>query len=260
MSCLRTTYTLVIAAAVTLLTPADSHAVTLPGMVAIPSGSYEPLYGIGGTTRTSVTGFQLDRDAVTRANFLGFVRKYPEWQRSSIRAALAGPNYLADWDSDLNIGSSITPDAPVTNVSWFAARAYCRAQGKRLPTVAEWEYVAAASENERDAARKPVFIQATIERYMHRGQGPRSVLTGEVNAYGVRGMHGLVAEWVEDFNSVLVSDDSRAIGARDHDLYCASAAIGALDPRNYPAFLRYALRSGLSGRSAITNLGFRCAA
>ena len=40
---------------------------------------------------------------------------------------------------------------PSTQVSWFAARAYCASLGKRLPTVDEWEYAAAASERRTDA-------------------------------------------------------------------------------------------------------------
>ena len=75
----------------------------------------------------------------------------------------------------------------------------------------------------------------------------------------MRGLHDLAWEWVEDFNSVLVSDDSRGVGGRDHDLFCASAAIGATDPNNFPAFLRYAVRAGATGRSSLQSLGFRCA-
>jgi hypothetical protein len=44
-----------------------------------------------------------------------------------------------------------------------------------------------------------------------------------------------------------------------HDLSCASAAIGASDPGDYPAFLRHALRSGLTRQSSTSTLGFRCA-
>lgn len=168
--------------------------------------------------------------------------------------------YLVDWADDMNPGIHVSRDVPVTNVSWFAARAYCNARGKRLPTVAEWEYVAAASANMRDAAGDPRFIQSLVELYAVRAQQLLPVRTAQVNAYGVRGMHDRVSEWVEDFNSVLVSDDSREAGARDHGLYCASAAIGAADPSDYAAFLRFALRSGLSGRSTIQTLGFRCAA
>ena len=82
----------------------------------------------------------------------------------------------------------------------------------------------------------------------------------ERNVYGIRGLHDGPWEWVEDFNSVLVSDDSRGSGARSHQLYCASAAIGAADPRNFPAFLRYAVRAGATPRTSLENLGFRCAA
>ncbi len=86
----------------------------------------------------------------------------------------------------------------------------------------------------------------------------------ERNAYGVRDLHNAVWEWTLDFNSVLVGDDSRASGsgtnARDNHLSCASAALGATDPSNYPAFLRSAVRAGLTARTTMAGLGFRCAA
>lgn len=40
---------------------------------------------------------------------------------------------------------------------------------------------------------------------------------------------------------------------------CASSAIGAADPSNYPAFMRAAVRAGLDRQSTMTTLGFRCA-
>jgi formylglycine-generating enzyme required for sulfatase activity len=85
------------------------------------------------------------------------------------------------------------------------------------------------------------------------------------NVYGVRDLHGVVWEWTEDFNSVIVSDDSRGTGsnssdARDHHLYCASSAIGASDPTDYAAFARFAVRASLSARSTVRGVGFRCAA
>ncbi len=253
-------YYAVAVAAIGLQLASVAHAAVPTNMVRIPAGSYRPLYGDGGVSRKEVAAFRIDRDAVTRSEYLRFVAANKEWQRSNIRKVHADRGYLSDWKADLDIGFVVSQDAPVTNVSWFAARSYCENQGKRLPTVDEWEYVAAASATMKDAARNPHFIQALVELYLWRAHYPRSVFTAESNLYGVRGLHDRVSEWVEDFNSVLVSDDSREAGARDHDLYCASAAIGALDPDNYPAFLRYALRSGLSGRSTIQTLGFRCAA
>jgi formylglycine-generating enzyme required for sulfatase activity len=175
-----------------------------------------------------------------------------------VRPVFAEGGYLAEWRADLDPGDADVLRRPVTSVSWFAAKAYCAAQGKRLPTVDEWEYAAAASETQRDAAREPEFVRRLLARYAaHR----TDTLP---NAYGVRALHGGPWEWTLDFNSVLVSDDSRGLGAggdeRDHGLFCASAAIGATDPSNYPAFLRYAFRAGLTGRTTARTLGFRCAA
>jgi sulfatase modifying factor 1 len=230
-------------------------------MIAIPAGAYRPLYGRAGDAATRVAAFRLDRDPVTRGDFLAFVRANPQWRRSVVRPLHADrAGYLADWRGDLDVGSALDLRRPAAGVSWFAARAYCAWRSGRLPTVAEWEYVAAASATRRDAVRDGVFMQQLVSLYASRSRPLSPVDSGAVNAYGVRGLHGLAWEWVADFNSVLVSDDSRGVGGRDHDLFCASAAIGAADPTNYPAFLRYALRAGLSGRSTLETLGFRCAA
>lgn len=48
------------------------------------------------------------------------------------------------------------------NVSWFATDAYCRAQGGRLPTWAEWEYVAAADEQHTDARADPAWRERIL--------------------------------------------------------------------------------------------------
>jgi len=228
--------------------------------VAVPAGSYRPLYGRPGDGAVRVEAFRIDREPVTRGEFLAFVERHPEWRRSRVRPLFAARDrYLAGWRGDLGAGDATDLRRPVTEVSWFAARAYCAAQGKRLPTVHEWEYVAAASAARRDAAREPGFIQTLVERYAARTLPLPVVAASDANAYGVRGLHA-AWEWTEDFNGVLVSDDSRGVGGRDHDLFCASAAIGAVDPSNYPAFLRYAVRAGLSARGTMTTLGFRCAA
>jgi len=228
-------------------------------MAAIPAGAYEPLYRAPGEARIAVAAFAIDREPVTAGAFLAFVRTHPAWRRDVLRPVFAERGYLGDWPAPLDAGD---PRRPVTAVSWFAARAYCAASGRRLPTVDEWEYVAAASETARDATRDPAFVRRLLALYAsRRTDGPAA--PGFRNAYGVRGLHGGPWEWTLDFNSVLVADDSRALGAggdeRDHGLFCASAAIGATDPSNYPAFLRYAFRAGLSGRTTARTLGFRCA-
>lgn len=234
---------------------------TTAAMVAIPAGTYQPLYGRPGDAPVRVSAFRLDREPVTNGQFLAFVRANPQWRRSTVKPVFADrATYLAAWRTDLLAGDAAMERRPVTGVSWFAARAYCAAGGKRLPTVAEWEYAAAASTTDRNAARDPAFIESRVTMYMTRAARREVVARLEVNAYGVRGLHDGVWEWVEDFNSVLVSDDSRGTGARSHELYCATAAIGATDPDNFPAFLRYAVRAGATPRTSMQTLGFRCAA
>ena len=46
--------------------------------------------------------------------------------------------------------STARPTPPVTNVSWFAAQAYCEARGARLPTTEEWEYALADSGRDQE--------------------------------------------------------------------------------------------------------------
>ena len=103
-------------------------------------------------------------------------------------------------------------------------------------------------------------MQRVLALYTRRPHPLPPVAGSATNAYGLRGLHDRAWEWTADFNSVLVSDDSRGVGARDHALFCASAAVGATDPSNYPAFLRYAVRAGLTGRATMASLGVRCAA
>jgi formylglycine-generating enzyme required for sulfatase activity len=249
-------------AAVTLLAlPPRPAAAT--AMVRIPAGSYVPLYGRRDEPRVRVAAFRLDREPVTRGDFLAFVRAHPEWRRGAVRPLFAERGYLASWRGDLDAGDATDLRRPLTESSWYAAKAYCAAQGKRLPTVDEWEYAAAASETRADAARDPRFVRRLLALYAARAHTPPPIGAGFRNVYGVRDLHGLAWEWTLDFNGVLVSDDSRetgsGVGARDHTLFCASAAIGAADPSNYPAFMRYAFRAALTGRSTIRTLGFRCA-
>jgi formylglycine-generating enzyme required for sulfatase activity len=79
------------------------------------------------------------------------------------------------------------------------------------------------------------------------------------NVFGIWDMHGLVWEWVSDFNTALVTGESRADSGLDRQLFCGSGSSGASDFSDYAAFMRYAYRSSLRGNYTVANLGFRCA-
>ncbi|HEX6632293.1 MAG TPA: formylglycine-generating enzyme family protein [Gemmatimonadaceae bacterium] len=236
------------------------HPVAAAGRARIPGGSFQPLFDRG-AGRVTVHPFSLDRLPVTRGDFLAFVAANPEWRRDRVRPVLADDGYLAGWPGALDAGRGDDLRRPVVEVSWFAARAYCAWRGGRLPTTDEWELAAAASPSSRNASGDRIEQQRLLELYTRPRPRPLPPVGGTApNAYGVRDLHGVTWEWTRDFNSVLMSDDSRGTAAREVDLYCAAGAVGATDPRNYPAFLRYALRGGLDARSTLGSLGFRCAA
>lgn len=220
----------------------------LKGMSVIPAGSYTPLYG---GARVHVASFALDRNPVTRADYLRFITEHPEWRRSTVRTTrtdVAEPSYLDEWRGDLDAGDANDLRRPVTGISQYAAEAYCAAHGKRLPTLDEWEYAAAASETKINAATDAAFVRRLAALYSSRPAGsPRAEHRGFTNIYGIAGLHGDAWEWTETAGAA-------------HDASCAGAAMGAPDPSNYPAFLRFAFRSALTKRSTLRSLGFRCAA
>lgn len=226
-------------------------------MVTVKGGTYIPLYGVDSTAVT-VDEFTMDVYPVTNKEYLEFVQEYPEWKKSKVKRLFADGNYLVNWESDESFGTQLAEDAAVTNVSWFAAKKYCECQGKRLPTVDEWEYAAMADKSNPDARKKESYNQLILDWYEAPKTFNNSIGSTFKNYWGIYDLHGLVWEWTMDFNSVLISGESRKDVDKDSNLFCGSAAVGASDLMNYAAFMRYAFRGSLKANYAIRNLGFRC--
>lgn len=226
-------------------------------MVTVKGGTYIPLYGVDSTAVT-VDEFIMDVYPVTNKEYLEFVQEYPEWKKSKVKRLFADGNYLVNWESDESFGTQLAEDAAVTNISWFAAKKYCECQGKRLPTVDEWEYAAMADKNSPDARKKESYNQLILDWYEAPKTFNNSIGSTFKNYWGIYDLHGLVWEWTMDFNSVLISGESRKDVDKDSNLFCGSAAVGASDLMNYAAFMRYAFRGSLKANYAIRNLGFRC--
>ena len=78
------------------------------------------------------------------------------------------------------------------------------------------------------------------------------VTTARPDFHGVRGLHGLVWEWVVDFNTAMVTGESRADTGLERDLFCGAGSVGAKDTTDYAAFMRQALRSSLQANNTTT--------
>jgi formylglycine-generating enzyme required for sulfatase activity len=230
-------------------------------MALIPTGVYRPQFRAATESReVSVQGFYLDRFPVTIGEFLEFVRANPRWRRSQVKSIFADQYYLKNWTGDLEPGTNAPVTAPATDISWFAAKAYAQWKGKRLPTLAEWEYAAAAGPTRPDGENDPAFRQQVLNWYTTLGSAPGAVGSTQPNFWGVHDLHGLIWEWVLDFNTAMVTGDSRAdSGGLERGLFCGAGAQSARDVANYPAFMRLGFRSSLSANYCVHNLGFRCA-
>lgn len=230
------------------------------GMALIPAGVFKPLFrGENELKEISVKPFFLDVVPVTNRDFLEFVRANPKWRRSQVKRLFADESYLKHWSDDLAFNDGLT-NVPVTWVSWFAAKTYAQWQGKRLPSMTEWEYAAAASPTRPDGENDAAFQKEVLRWYATRApEALPNVGTGSTNFYGVRDLHGLVWEWVSDFNTAMVTGDARGDTGLERQLFCGAGAQNATDRANYAAFMRYGFRSSLKAGYAIHNLGFRCA-
>lgn len=244
-----------------LTAPGSSDAPA--GMVVIPAGAFRPLFrGENEPSQIAVRSLFLDVAPVSNGEFLEFVRANPKWQRSKIKRLFADANYLRHWSNDLDLGpnASTVSRQPVTFVSWFAAKAYADWRGKRLPTVPEWEYVAAAGFTQLDGTKDGEFVLAIRQWYSTPSPGELPAAgSGRANVFGVRDLHGLVWEWTSDFNSAMVTGDARGDTGLERQLFCGAGSQGAGNRSDFAAFMRYGFRSSLKAAYAVHNLGFRCA-
>lgn len=253
---MRTTTIAITAFAVLLCMPADRAA---GEAVRIDGGVFEsPVLREDAEQKSMIDAFRLDARQVTNAEFLEFVETRPKWRRDRAPQLFRDPGYLSHWTGPTALGGGdARPDRPVTRVSWYAARAYCRAQGGRLPTMDEWEY---ASQRQREAlgVTDTEYANSLFGWYANPGSGNLDpVAQGTAAGIGVHDLHGLVLEWVENFQLVLGRGD-------DIDLLSGSCGDTArfmpeFDEAHYATFLRYQSRSNYQPTSTTSTLGFRCA-
>ena len=241
-------------AALLLALPLAGLAAGAADYVRLPGGSFRSALKIDGDATVRIAPFALMKRPVTNAEFLAFVRTHPSWRRDRVDRALAGTRYLSQWRGAVQLVDDAQAQRPVTQVSWFAARAYCEAQDARLPTFLEWEYAASADETRTDARSDPAWRDRVLAAFSREADPlPRAGLQPP-NAYGVQDLHGLVSEWNGDVASPQLapptSGDART---------CGGSATGMDDPANYPVVMRVSLLSSLALSDTTSHLGFRCA-
>lgn len=90
------------------------------------------------------------------------------------------------------------PNCPVRNITWDAADEFCRAVGKRLPTLSEWKTAARGGKADFFSALswEEKLAHAWVVKNSHGRT--HEVGTKEPNPYGLYDMVGNVSEWCSD--------------------------------------------------------------
>jgi formylglycine-generating enzyme required for sulfatase activity len=226
--------------------------------IAVPGAAFQSVLPTADTPlAVDVAPFQMRVEPVSNGEFLAFVERHPEWRRDRVPSVFAESRYLEQWPA----AAAIAPEQaaqPVIKVSWFAAQAYCESEQARLPRWHEWEYAAAADDTRRDARTDPEWRNRILAWYARPSESPPQAVGGEANVYGLRDMHGLVWEWVDDFNALMVSADNREQGDPDLLKFCGAGALSMQDRDNYAVLMRIAMLSSLQAADVTGNLSFRC--
>jgi formylglycine-generating enzyme required for sulfatase activity len=229
--------------------------------VFVDGGSFQPQFGTDkATPKVKVEPFWIDSHHVTEVQFQSFLKSRPSWIDPRESEGLVDKKLLDYWTSKKS--RQLTKKYyPAVYVTWFAAEAYCESKGGRLPSTFEWEYLARASETDKDSGSDPEVLAKILSWYgrPNSDESLFSVFQGRPNAFGAYHLHGLVWEWTSDFNAFFAATDSRQAGDKDNDLLCGVGSIDAADRENYAAFMRFAMRSSLKANDSLSNLGFRCA-
>jgi formylglycine-generating enzyme required for sulfatase activity len=204
-------------------TAADNYVETIPGskitfdMVAIPGGTFtmgspasEAGRGAdeGPAHEVRIAPFWMQRTEATWDEFDAFAFAQgiaPAAQNQSAPPSGADaitrptPPY-ADESFGFDKGRQ-----PVISIQWHAAMEYCRwlsaktGHTYRLPTEAEWEYAArAGAKTAYSFGDDPAQLDAYAWYSRNSGGRPHPAGGKQANAWGLRDMHGNVAEWVVD--------------------------------------------------------------
>ena len=155
-------------------------------MATIPGGEFT----MGGNEHSDEPRHQVVLDSFLIDKFEVSNARFKEFMKATGHPA---PAY---WD-DPRLSK---PNQPVVGVSWHDATAFCKWEGKRLPTEAEWERAAKgpSGDNHYPWGRSQDPSKANYGQNVGRTE-PVDAYPEGVNGFGLYNMAGNVFEWVSDW-------------------------------------------------------------
>jgi hypothetical protein len=217
-------------------TPLPAPAACPPGMAALP--------GRDGAPGVRVEPFCMDVHEVTAGEYGACARAgrcSRAWTSLSVTGVAEAK--LAAAAAQCNGARADRRDHPINCVDWDQATAYCRAQGKRLPTEDEWEWAARGGPDNRPY---PWGTAAPGAQLCWSGQTPLEhtcpvgVFAAGDAPHGLHDLAGNVWEWT---SSTALGEHVQKGGG-----FNATA----------PAWVGVSARDGSSASARTHTLGFRC--
>jgi formylglycine-generating enzyme required for sulfatase activity len=216
----------------------------------------------------TIDAFYLDKYEVTNDRFAAFIKKHREWRKENIPAYLHNGKYLQNWDGDSYPKKNGA--YPVVFVSWYSAVAYCQAQGKRLPTEAEWEFAARGGLVGKQFPWGDEPADRSRANYSASGLGAVTKVGGyPPNGYGLYDMAGNAWEYLTDewakYQTEATSARNPVAGG---DLFASGNSYLNIKTRRVirggswggaPINLRVTYRDSHPPDGAGDHVGFRCA-
>ncbi|HEX7765487.1 MAG TPA: SUMF1/EgtB/PvdO family nonheme iron enzyme [Nitrospira sp.] len=207
--------------------------------------------------RIRLDRYEIDRDEVSLSEFLRWLTQRHQPIPVEIHTLI----------EHVMTVHALTPDTlarwPALYVTWTEAADFCLAQGKRLPTEAEWEKAARGEQGQLFpwGQQPPTPALAMFGQYhVHEIPIVASVRSGEEgrSPYGLHHMAGNAAEWVADWFGI---DYYMTMPERNPPGPAAGRykVIRGGTWKSTPALLRSATRSGAPPEQRAATIGFRCA-
>ena len=193
----------------------SGRKLTIPDLIVsdheVTRGEYKAVMGSDPSTASAndKDGNELEGDAVLNnpVNYVSWYDALVYCNKLSMLENLT-PCYSIDGSTDPDDWGEVPTSS---NSTWNAATCNYEAEGYRLPTEAEWEWLARGGENYVYAGSDNVDDVAWYTSNTN-DTGTREVKTKAPNGYGLYDMSGNVYEWCWDWYGS-ISDSSAADGA-----------------------------------------------